>query len=253
MGEGPLDLVVPGPAAPDSDGQELRAAEQQCLHYADTTPGDLDDDRVECTTIDEAENHEEHAHYHHRATGSYELLAADPETEQLREISTSPKAGFCIGDYLIARWHRFDQDPHRTSEQYTNDLSCAGNPTPTRTRFGLTKGWGDVYPGFVEGNYVDYGAVTDSQGQMVPGHYVIRATTNPCRDPNVGVTDQRCRGTIIETRYNDNTGYAYFEIVHDVSGKALITEIERGHGQSPFDHSRTGVHDNRRFLLPDAP
>lgn len=251
VGDGPLDLMIIGPATPDADGH-LRAPEYQCIHYTDGTstcdvPG-------QAQPIGYAEYHDKvgHMHYHHPGTGHYELFAANPSTRTVTPVNDGPKQGFCMGDYLIADWESFNQDPHRTLTEYFTLGSCGAELQPVVKRMGLTAGWGDVYPGGVEGNYVEF--TPEKDPNMLPdGRYVIRATTNPCPDDN-RQTGRSCHGSLVESQYGDNAAYTYFQVITDAAtGTPTIIEIERGRGISPFDPDKEIVNDNRRFLFRPDP
>lgn len=240
VGDGPLDLEVGPPNTLNPAGQAggeniVRAPEFQIIHRSDDT--------VVRRHIGEAGFHtaHDHMHYHHVATGGYELLAANPETRTLRPVAPGTKAGYCMGDYLMSRWRSFDQAAQRSYTGLFVSSSC-GVPNPVTARFGLSQGWGDVYSAGVSGNSVDFGDNPD-------GYYVIRATTNPCLG-DLAATGADCHGIIVESDFEDNTAYTYFRVVNTDTATPTIIPVERGMGTGPFDPNREVVDDYRLFLHP---
>jgi hypothetical protein len=240
VGEGPLDLeVVPPPEVNpfgNPSGENIvRADEYQYIYYSDGT--------MERRLVGEAGFHTDpgHLHYHHQATGGYELLAADPQTQTLRPVAPGTKIGFCMGDYLMARWRSFNQAPQRTNADLLLTSHC-GVPDPVTARFGLSPGWGDVYFPGLPGNALAFGDNPD-------GNYVIRAVTNPCAQDPAG-TSADCKGTIVERDYTDNVAYTYFRVEGTGTTDPKIIPIERGLGLGPFDPAREPTDDYRLFLHP---
>jgi hypothetical protein len=247
VGDGPLDIDVNLPPTLDAGSGVINAPETQKVHYSDGSEPERFD-------IGHAEYHQApgHMHYHHIATGGYELLAASPATGTTRLIGPGTKQGFCLGDYAIANWRSLNQDAHRTATEYVVGLNCGTNRTPTTSNFGLTRGWADTYSAGVEGNYVDFTNPVDNDRPLPDGFYVVRATTNPC-EANPEDTGDGCHGKLIEGKYDDNASYAYFEVATTADGAPTIRPIERGRGRGPFDRDKEVVNDGRRFLPPPDP
>jgi hypothetical protein len=160
--------------------------------------------------------HEAHQHYHHVGTADYRLFrVVDDQAGELAPAGQGPKIGFCMGDYLIADWRSFDQDPRNSGMG-----RCVGTDAPLGTRMGLTKGWGDIYGYYTEGNFVDFGANAD-------GLYVVRVAADP-------------DNSIAELVEGDNHGYAYIRVTGD-----NIEVLERGYGMSPWDPAKVVADDIR--------
>ncbi|MDP9067245.1 MAG: hypothetical protein M3N53_02710 [Actinomycetota bacterium] len=174
------------------------------------------------------EYHKTHAHYHHKGLGTLELFAASARTQTLRKVSTGPKMGFCMGEYRLADWWRFYQEP-KGDDQSTCSHLPNGDP-PSGQTMGLSGGWGDIYGAQLPGNYIEF---SDDDGERLPnGRYVVLITSDAPDD-------------LLETREDDNIGYAYIEVAG-----ARVEVLERGRGRGPWDPRRTVVddfhHDVRR-------
>lgn len=202
VGDGPLDLVI-------NDTVGLSGTMYQRIHHSDGS--------VQERPAGEYAWHAAHGHYHHVATGGFDLLRVDdPSTGAMRQVGAGPKQGFCLAEQVIAEWDSFEQD-----EQWSATGSCtAVVDPPVGVRMGLTRGWGDVYPFYVEGNYVEFGDNAD-------GLYVIRATSDP-------------DDTMLETSESDNAAYAYVRVTGSV-----IEVFERGRGTSPWDPAKVIANDGR--------
>lgn len=167
------------------------------------------------------EYHKTHAHYHHKGLGTLELFGADARTQTLRKVSTGPKMGFCMGEYRLADWWRFYQEP-KGDDQSTCSHLPNGDP-PTGATMGLSGGWGDIYGAQLPGNYIEF---TDDGGQRLrDGRYVVLITSDRSDD-------------VLETSETDNIGYAYIEVTG-----SRVEVLERGRGRGPWDPHKTMVDD----------
>lgn len=217
VGQGRWEIVFAA-----AEGITDEGTAYQRVYYSDGTHED-----VEAGTF---RYHNAHGHYHHTGIGGFELLrVTDPITGAMDPVSKGPKIGMCTGDALIAEWRSARSDLPLGLE----DGSSACTGSPTGTSLGLSKGWGEIYPWLVEGNFVPFPGGTDGDGL-----YVVRATA-----------DTRAEGTATfsETEETDNWSYAYIRVKGDI-----IDVLERGHGLSPWDPAKAIVVDTRRDH-PDCP
>jgi hypothetical protein len=242
VGAGPLDLEIlapdPGQLNPSGDPQGeniVRAREDQIIHRSD---GGTRHEFIGWVGFHTAPDH---MHYHHPATGGYELLAADPETKAMRPAAPGTKVGYCLGDYYMANWRSFDQEQQRSYGELFTSSNCA-YANLVNARFGLSPGWGDAYSAGLAGNALEFGDNPD-------GYYVIRAATNLCPDATA-TTREDCRGDLVESNYEDNVSYTYFRVENTDTATPVITEIERGFGTGPYDPNRQTSTDYRFFLHP---
>lgn len=240
IGKGPLDLLIEPPPSevnPEGDPQGeniVKAPEYQVIHSSDGTKRKQ--------WIAEAGFHTSpgHLHYHHPATAGAILFRVDPDTKELAPAAPPEKTGFCLGDYWIADWQGFDQQADADYATQTMQSTCAA-PNPAAERFGLSTGWGDVYSAGTPGNQMHF--------PVEDGLYVLVVTTNACPTA-LWMADETCHGTIIESEYDDNSAFAYFEArdVNTVNPK--IMPLERALGTGPFDDEKAPADDIRSFLHP---
>lgn len=207
VGQGMWEVIL----TPEPGRREGTAFQR--IHYSDDTHEDR-----EAGTF---EYHDRHHHYHHTAIGGFELLEVlDPKTGALSARTTGPKIGFCTGDQVIAEWRSLRSDPPRSAAEMMSG-ACSGSPSGGS--IGLTKGWGDMYHWYVEGNFVPFPAAGD-------GLYVVRVRSDTAEDG----------GTFVETNESDNIAYTYIRVSGDD-----IDVLERGRGRSPWDPGKTIVKDTR--------
>jgi len=168
--------------------------------------------------------HLEHQHYHIETMAAFELLqVVDAEYGELAPAAISPKIGYCTLEYLMADWTSFAQDAQWSASESTQQ--CIGGPdAPRPSQIPLSRGWGDVYFWYIEGNYVDFGANGD-------GSYVILLRTDP-------------DGTMLEVDETNNLAYAWL----DVEDGEVVAVRERGIGGSPWDPAKIVVDDTRPAL-----
>ncbi|MFN2525753.1 MAG: lysyl oxidase family protein [Actinomycetota bacterium] len=210
IGKGHLELVyVPGDSV--TEGTVIQRIQQADGTYKDYPAGRY-------------EYHATHTHYHHAAFASLDLYrVTDPKSGGLELAGTGPKMGFCMGDYLIAKWHSFANDPNRGGLS-----SCRGilEDPSSETRIGLTRGWADIYAYFLPGNYVDFADNPD-------GLYVVRTKANQAN-------------SILESNKDDNFAYAYIRVMG-----SEIEVLERGYGMDPWDDQKVRAKDARYATAED--
>ncbi len=206
VGKGPVDLRI-------AEAGATSGINWQWIHRSDGS--------VVVRPAGTFEWHAEHLHYHHVGTGNYRLYrVVDDESGELTPAGQGPKVGFCMGDYLIAEWESFEQDLRGSGSGNCYQAEAGLGDAPLGTRMGLSRGWGDIYAHYVEGNYVDFGANPD-------GLYVVRVATD-------------ASNTIAELIEDDNHGYAYIRVTGD-----HIDVLERGYGLSPWDPAKVIADDLR--------
>jgi hypothetical protein len=127
-------------------------------------------------------------------------------------VATKPSQ--CLGDYVIAEWHRFAQDPPRETAEAIANCSVGS------AEMGLARGWGDIYPWFVDDQFIDF----DDQGN---GEYVLQTRVS--------------RASLIEeTATTNNVSYA-----HIIIDEHRLCVVERGYGVGPFDPAKVLAEDTR--------
>jgi hypothetical protein len=176
--------------------------------------------------------HKEHHHFHYVGALDYQLFKVnDMETGDLERVGEGSKTGYCMVDYFIADWYATDQQipsidrqsaasncglPHNRPGELTGSADPVGYATsPYEGRIGWSKGWGDVYPNWRPGQYVNF---TDQPD----GYYVVTS-----------VLDQFDR--LEETDETDNSAYALVRVWTDDLGFRQVERIDWGRGESPWD------------------
>ena len=204
VGAGPLELVY----VPGSDVMGGRVIQR--VHYGDGAIKDVNAGRYEY--------HATHTHYHHAAFGKLQLFrVVNLDHGVLKPAGTGPKMGFCMADYAIVNWERFDNAPQK------NQIStCRGilEDPSSKTVIGLSKGWADVYYYSLPGNYIEFGENGD-------GVYVVRVKAN-------------ASDAILESTPRDNYSYALIRVTG-----SEIEVLERGYGKSPWDPRKVLANDIR--------
>jgi hypothetical protein len=100
----------------------------------------------------------DHRHWHYLRAVRYELRRA---SDHLR-VATDRKTGFCLGDRYETRRHVNGTPPERNF-----DSDCGlEKPGALTLREGISPGWGDSYPAYLEGQSID---VTG----LKPGVYIL--------------------------------------------------------------------------------
>ncbi|MDP9067155.1 MAG: hypothetical protein M3N53_02250 [Actinomycetota bacterium] len=206
----------------------------QHTYYSDDTPGYYKDNEETGNFVESdagsGEYHSSHGHRHVKDMVQFELFEVtdpapappyDPAGNRLIPIGTGAKHGFCTFENQIGRWYTFNQDRHG---------SVAAVGAGCQTAMSLDKGWGDLYPWYVPGQYVDYSSVTEADGSMRPGFYLVRVTVDPADH-------------ILETDEGDNTGWAFIRVVEGTAPtKDRVVICDRGWGESPWHpHSESAV------------
>lgn len=134
-----------------------------------------------------------HDHWHLLDFDRYALTRPDGSSAP----APSRKAGFCLGDRteLRRRVPGSVARPRWTSE-------CAlDQPRATAVSEGISIGWADVYPAYVEGQVLDISRVQ-------PGHYVLVNIVNPAR-------------ALVESRYGNDSA-------------SVLIDLRWPHGRAQF-------------------
>lgn len=197
VGTGPLELKFDRLQGTD-------AAMRQRVYFSDGTSKMRD--------AGQSEFHKTHQHFHLKGFARFDLhRVMDREKGTLQAVGKGNKAGFCLVDYKIGQWRRFNQEP-----AYSARSDCM--PVGGQAELGLSAGWTDLYGYDLPGNYVEFGNNGD-------GHYVLKVTVDSL-------------GYILESNERDNRGYTYIRIK---GGE--ITILERGHGTGPWDPKKVMIRD----------
>ena len=222
LGAGPLDITFSGVAATTALDRASAVPATQVLHHADGTTQERPAGSVYF--------HAPHKHVHYEGALVYELhRVVDERRGRTVRIGPGHKSGYCMVDYLIADWLAIDQQAYGEgtlsncgSLQNLVVGSALYGPSGTdwQGRIGWSKGWGDVYPNWRQGQYVEF-----SQGIDRPGTYLIKTRFDP---------DDR----LLESNENDNASYL---VVH-YDGTSVV-DGERGFGDSPWDPHKDVVTD----------
>ncbi|HEV3472803.1 MAG TPA: lysyl oxidase family protein, partial [Actinomycetota bacterium] len=159
----------------------------------------------------EYEFHKTHAHFHNRDMAIIRLLKLSYDGDQpvLEEVELGGKMGYCLADNMVSEYRSSD-DTVDSDPQYLRFSSCdvAGEGTMY-----LNRGWIDVYGWHTPGNYVEFGDNDE-------GEYVVQF--------EVDAADM-----IKETNERDNVAYTWLT----VDGNDIVI-LERGRGESPWDHQK---------------
>jgi hypothetical protein len=157
VGEGPL--VVEG-TRPSSDTAEMRTQQVVGRRGGDET-------RRPLPSVLRYERAETHAHWHLLGFVRYELRTADG-----RVARTARKVGFCLGDrYDSRRSAGLDGEP---ADPVWADECGKGRAELLELSQGISVGYGDDYPPYLEGQFLDVWAVP-------AGRYVLVHVVNPDR------------------------------------------------------------------------
>ena len=202
----------------------------QHVYYSDDTPGLYADNEAGGNYRErfagEAEFHPAHGHRHFKDMVLYELFAvrdASPappyrQGRRLIRLGTGAKHGWCDFSQRFENWFGFAQD-----DQYA---SFTDGEHYCDTTFTLERGWGSLYRWQRPGQYVPYDPVSDADGTMRAGSYVVRVTVDP--------TDR-----IEETRENDNDAYAHIKVADGTAPNSdRVVVCELGFGKSSWDPTK---------------
>lgn len=224
VGSGPLDMR-PAPHLDDLDVNDptkvlTEGDNVQRIHNSNGGYTELPAGRYEW--------HREHGHYHHTGMGDFELYRVkNRHSGKLEPVGGRHKQGFCIGDVTINNWRSFDNARQTPALEVGRCTAMVDPPIgaldPRREQqpmFYMGNGWGDPYPWWVEGNFIERKGLED-------GLYVLRASTDP-------------DDVIIESDDGDNTSYSYFRLEGN-----KIEVLERGRGLSPWDKNKEVANDTR--------
>lgn len=202
----------------------------QHVYFADDTPEFYGDNEEDGAYQERAagfgEFHPFHQHRHFQDMVRYELFAVGDRSghgRTLTPLGDGRKHGWCAFSQRIDRWFDTRQDDEFASfPGGENDRYCD-------TAFTLERGWGDQYRWQRPGQYVPYDMAADPDGTMRAGRYLLRITADPEKH-------------LLETRENDNVGYALIEVVDGAAPDGdRVVVCELGFGASPWDPRRTVV------------
>jgi hypothetical protein len=153
--------------------------------------------------------HTTHGHDHYDDFIYHELFkVTDTQTGAMESVGNGKKLGYSPADQAMPEWEKFNQASAGSSS------SAAGNCSPEHSSsLGMSRGWGDSYRYQRPGNYVEFGTNGD-------GYYLAITVGDPL-------------DLVKETNEDDNTAYAYLQIIGD-----QIRVIESGSGTSPWDPNK---------------
>lgn len=132
----------------------------------------------------------DHSHWHYQAAIVYRLYHADG-----RLARAGTKRGFCLGDrYLLAA----PRPPATPAAPRYVGFCGRHQPHLTSLRQGISVGYGDDYPGFLEGQSLDvtglpagtYGSSTRPIPTGSWSNPIATTTSRPSRSPWPGRTDR---------------------------------------------------------------
>lgn len=186
--------------------------------------------------------HEQHRHFHYEGAMKYTLFhveslhkkkgAEDSPRVTLSQVGIGAKTSYCMVDYFIADWEATDQqaalEPNAVQPNCGSvrnrpfEMALAGQREQYEGRIGWSKGWGDIYPYWRQGQYVEF---KEAPGD---GVYVVRARFDEA-------------GNLWETTKADNVAYALIEITNFGTAKWSIETLERGYGTDPWDENKTVI------------
>lgn len=184
--------------------------------------------------------HVEHRHFHYSEAIVYSLYeVSDLDKGRITPIGAGQKTSYCMVDYTMADWFSLNQDLRTAAgsncgspDNKVWEISEGADPTgPSEGRIGWSRGWGDMYPWWRQGQYVEFsGAARD-------GIYLVTSEF----DPN---------GRILESNEDDNLAYSLIEISGFASSTVpldaleqgvTIRVLERGRGEGPWDPHKVVV------------
>lgn len=187
-GHGPLRLVGTR-ACPECDTMTV---EQEVLR-SDGTIRVIPNDGVM-----RFETNDSHHHWHVLGMESYKLWGLGALAE---EPAVSDKYGFCFFDGLQ---HRPGVAGSPNWPAY--GIEDCGGPDSIRLEVGLSVGWGDIYPWYFHGQFIDITGVSD-------GRYLLCVTADP-------------EGVVKERRDGNNEAWAEILISGDT-----VRVLARGNSQ----------------------
>lgn len=209
-GDGPLDLHFD----PLTDVATRTTRVRQRIYVGDDTPRDYSDNRYRESPAGTATYHEVHGHYHYDAVFQARVFrVVDLDDRKSVPLGEAAKRGTCAHDWVLVDFERFYQDLAGTADSGTDCNFGFTDPTSTRMRIGLSRGWADIYTAELSDNYVEF-------PQDVDGVYLVRVWAD--------LLDR-----IVESNEEDNAAYSLIRI----EGNA-VTLLERGRGTAPWDPTR---------------
>ena len=215
LGDGPLDITFSAVDANLATNSEQAAPATQVIHLVGGGTRTRDAGTVYL--------HAPHGHVHYEGALVYELYrVVDGHNGVLTRVGAGHKTGYCMTDYFLSEWFSLDVETQwggtasncGTIQNLVAGSALYGPPEEWAGTIGWSKGWGDLYPNWKEGQYVEF-ADADPSGQ-----YVIRSLFDPY-------------DRILETNEDDNSSY----LLIDVQGSS-VTAVERGFGDSPWDPNK---------------
>ena len=188
--------------------------------------------------------HPQHRHFHYEDAMKYRLFHAVSRTKnrpeiaenaaELIEIGQGMKTSYCMVDYFLEDWYSTDQQsPTEPNAAQANCGSVRNRPvvhafdainngrvsTEYRGSIGWSKGWGDVYPYWRQGQYVEF---KDAPGD---GYYVVQVSFDELDH-------------LLESNEEDNVAYGFIHITGYGTKEWNIEVLERGYGRSPWDENK---------------
>ena len=227
-----------GPLAIGWDAGDITSGDAtQTIQWSDRT-----------TTTQGAGNfefHHQHRHFHYKGAMQYRLFqvlsdkkkpAIENKKTETVEVGKGMKTSYCMVDYVIIDWESIDQqsawDPKAAAANCgsvrNRPFVMAGEAQSGRVSpeykgtIGWSRGWGDIYPYWRQGQYVEF---KDAPGD---GQYVVQVSFD--ENNNLWETDE-----------TDNVGYALIQITGYGTPDWQIETIERGFGSSPWDPNKVVI------------
>ncbi len=158
-----------------------------------------------------------HNHWHVLNLESYELDRADNGVK----VGTGAKTGFCF----------YDTTPYDLtlpgapqSAVFTN----CGIPSDLTIRMGLSVGWGDKYPWYLAGQYIDITGLT-------AGNYILRATADESNWFTESNNDNNSTSVPIQLTGGTNSPPSAVISASPTSGPATLNVSFSGSGSSDPD------------------
>ena len=193
-----MDNVGEGPLVVEGTRPTSRTPQMETRQVVSRSDGS--DTREALPAFLRYERAETHAHWHLIGFARYELRTANG-----RVARTARKVGFCLGDrYDSRRSVRLAAEP---AEPVWSDECGKGAAELLELRQGISVGYGDDYPPYREGQFLD---VTG----LPAGRYVLVHFVNPDR-------------TIRESDYTNNASSALLEIRRPAGRPPTVEVVDR--------------------------
>lgn len=208
-GDGPMDLRFD----PLTDAASGITKVRQRIYVGDRTPGNYTDNAFDEKPAGTATYHKVHGHYHYDAVFQAQVYRITGPRGEMEPLGAAEKRGACAHDWVLVDFERFYQDTAGTADSGSDCSFGFTNPTWTRMRIGLSRGWADIYTAELSDNYVNFGLNSD-------GRYLVRVWADP-------------DDLITETNERDNVAYSIIEIEGD-----QVRLVERARGVGPWARTK---------------